>query len=239
MFYAGSPLARVERGLHLGLPPTAADVLAGPLLAALGGEFPEFSFHVTVAGTNTLVQKMLKGAIDTALINPVADDRLFCRDLLIEDLFVVGGPRSGLRPDRPLKFADLADLPLVLPGSRVGIAGTVENTALRRRLKIRSRFATDSLPVAVSLMESGLAYGVLPLSACGKEIAAGRLRHAPLCDPGLTQKLCAAATMHLELPRELAHKVGDIIRRQTHLLTQTEEWPATFLAKEEWDPNND
>ncbi|QFG20176.1 LysR family transcriptional regulator [Actinomadura sp. WMMB 499] len=237
LLYAGSPLARVERGLRLGLPPTAAGVLAAPLLAALGALFPKVGFHVTVAGTDALVQGMLNGTIDTALINPVADDRLFSRDLLVEDLVVVGGPRSDLRPVRPLEFADLARLPLVLPGSHAGIAGLVENTALRRKVRIDSRFATDSLRVAVDLMEAGLAYGVLPLSACGPELGAGRLRHAPLREPALTQRLGVAATSRLELPRELAHRIGDVIRTQTGLLIASGAWPATFLAPDEWDPN--
>ena len=46
--------------------------------------------QVTVASTDQLVEGMLKGAADVAMINPVPDDRMFYRDLLIEDLVVVG-----------------------------------------------------------------------------------------------------------------------------------------------------
>ncbi|OLT30809.1 LysR family transcriptional regulator [Actinomadura sp. CNU-125] len=237
LLYAGSPLARVERGLHLGLPPTTAGVLAAPLLTTLKRMFPKVSFHLTVAGTDTLVQEMLKGTIDLALIDPVADDRVFCRELLVEDLVVVGGPHSDLRPDRPLEFADLARLPLVLPASHAGIAGIIDNVALRRKVRIDSRFATDSLPVAVDLMEAGLAHGVLPLSACGAEIAAERLRYAPLRGPALTHRLGVAVTTQLELPRELAHRIGDVIRRETGLLIGSGVWSATHLAPKQWDPN--
>ena len=237
LHYIGSPLARIERGLHLGMLPTVAGVLAAPLLASLSTAFPKVSFHVTVAGTDPLIEGMLKGTIDIALINPVSDDRLFCRDLLIEELVVVGGPDSELRPGREMTFTELTGLPLVLPSSHNGIAGTVENTALRLKLRIQSRFATDSLLLTLGLIESGLAYGVLPLSACGKEIAAGRLRHAPLCEPALTHHLGVAATSQLELPRELAFKIGDVIRNETALLTTSGTWPAVFLAPHPWDPN--
>jgi hypothetical protein len=56
----------------------------------------------------------------------------------------------------------------------------LENAALRLRLVLQSRFAADSLQVTLDLIESCLAHGVLPLAACNKEIAAGRLRYAPL-----------------------------------------------------------
>src|SRR6202000_3304990 len=82
--YAGSPLARIERGLLFGMVPTAAGVLAAPLVASLGAAFPNVHFHVAVAETDDLVQRLLKGAIDLAVINPVSDDRLFYRQLVIE-----------------------------------------------------------------------------------------------------------------------------------------------------------
>src|SRR5215510_5853128 len=48
MRYAGSPLARVERGLHIGLPPTAACFLSVPLLDSLSAAFPKVEFNISV-----------------------------------------------------------------------------------------------------------------------------------------------------------------------------------------------
>ncbi len=194
--------------------------------------------QVTVASTDQLVEGMLKGAVDVAMINPVPDDRMFYRDLLIEDLVVVGGPASDLQANNPMSFAELVDLPLVLPSSPTGIGNTVENTALRLKVKLRSRFATDSLQVAKGLIEAGLAYGVLPLSACGIEIESRRLRYAPLCEPALTQQLGVAATSQLELPREFAAKIGNIIREEAARLTKSGAWPARFLSPDRWDPSS-
>jgi DNA-binding transcriptional LysR family regulator len=167
--YAGSPLARIERGLLLGMVPTAAGVLAAPLLASLGAAFPNVHVHVAVAETDELVQKMLNGAIDLAVINPVPDDRLFFRHLLIEDLVIVGPAASALSPEDPVRFTDLATLPLVLPSAPTGIRNTLENTALRLKVPINSHFSTDSVEVSKSLVEAGHGYAVLPLSACAAD----------------------------------------------------------------------
>jgi LysR family transcriptional regulator, nitrogen assimilation regulatory protein len=232
--YVGSPLAHLERGLHLGLPPTAAGILAAPLLASVGAAFPRASLELTVAHPDDLVEGMLKGSVDVAVINAVADDRLFYRDLLEEDLVIIGGPASDLRPSRPVSFAELADRPLVLPASRTGIRSTVENTALRRSLRIQSRHATDSVETAKYLVEAGLVHGVLPISACDREIKEGRLRYAPLHEPTLTHRLVAATAPQVELPGGLRAKIGDIIREEAARLTSSGAWPARFLAPHPW-----
>src|SRR6202042_3768507 len=53
--YPGSPLARIERGLLLGMPETAVAVLAAPLIASLTTVFPSASFSVSVGSTDQLV----------------------------------------------------------------------------------------------------------------------------------------------------------------------------------------
>ena len=236
--YVGSPLARIERGIHLGMVPTAAAVLSAPLLTSLRTAFPRASFHVTVAGTDHLVAEMLRGTIDTAVINHITDERLFVRDLLIEELVVVGAPHSDLQPDRPVSFTQLIGMPLLLPESSIGIARSVVNTALRLQLQVQTPIVTDSLQVTLDLLEQGIGYAALPMSACGREIATERVRYAPLVEPTLTQHLAVAASSRLDLPRELAVKVGDILRAETSDLARSGVWQAQFLAQQQWNPNH-
>jgi LysR family nitrogen assimilation transcriptional regulator len=238
VLYAGSPLARIERGLLFGMVPTAAGVLAAPLLASLGTAFPNVHFHVAVAETDDLVLRMLSGAVDLAVINPLPDDRLFYRHLLVEDLVLVGGPTSDLTPETPVRFADLAGLPLVMPSAQTGIRNTLENTALRVKVAITARYSTDSLEVSKHLVAAGLGYAVLPLAACRGDIDAGRLRYAAICEPEINHQLGVAATAALELPREFATKIGILLREEVSRLTKSGFWPAKFVPSPVWDPNS-
>lgn len=229
MRYAGSPLARIERGLHLGLIGTAADLLAGPLLDQLAAAFPKVVFRLTVGGPDELVKEMLRGSIDLAVTVPPADDRLFHGELAAEDLVVVGAADSDLRADVVMTFEQFVANPLVLPASRTGIRAAIENTALRLKYSLQSRFGTDSLAAMKGLVEQGHGLALLPLSACRAEIDARRLRVAPLAEPALEQRLAICVSGDTELPRGFTQQVTEMMRDEAARLIRAGAWPARLI----------
>lgn len=235
--YAASPVARLERNMLLGITETAVDVLAAPLINSLTIVFPDAVFSVTVGSTDQLVEAMLKGAVDVALINPVPDERVFYREMVAEDLVFVGGPDTNLESTRAVTFTEVVALPLVIPRSHSGIGTLLQNASLRTKVDISYRTSTDSLQVTKSLIEAGLVYGVLPASACRREVEDGRLRFAPIREPVLTQHLGVAATSQLDLPREFTVKVGNTIREEVAALIRSGRWRAKLLSPQPWDPN--
>jgi len=235
--YAGSPLARLERNMLLGLLETTVDVLAAPLINSLITVFPNAVFSVTVGSTDQLVDAMLKGAVDVALINPVPDERVFYRKMLIEDLVLVGGPQSLLEATHAVPFIHVVALPLVIPRSPAGIGHALENASLRTKVNMSYRTTSDSLQVTKTLIEAGLVYGILPLSACRREVDDGRLRFAPIREPALTQQLGVAATSQLDLPRELTVKLGNTIREEVAALIKSGRWSAELLSPQPWNPS--
>ncbi|MEU9454426.1 LysR family transcriptional regulator [Streptomyces sp. NPDC048277] len=228
--YAGSPLARVERGLHVGMPETAAAVLAVPLLGALGAAFSRITFQVSAAPTENLLARLLDGSLDIALLDPVEDGRLFQEDLVMEDLVVVGGPDCGLSVDTAVSFVELCAWPLVLPASRVGVRTAVENTALRLKTQLSSRLSTDSLELTKDAVAAGHGFAVLPYSSCAREFATNRLCHASLLDPVLTRPLRLSVTSKLDLPTGLATRVSAIIREETARLIESGTWRARLTT---------
>jgi len=179
----------------------------------------------------------LKGAVDVALINPVPDERVFYRKMLIEDLVLVGGPQSLLEATHAVPFIDVVALPLVIPRSPAGIGHALENASLRTKVNMSYRTTSDSLQVTKTLIEAGLVYGILPLSACRREVDDGRLRFAPIREPALTQQLGVAATSQLDLPRELTVKLGNTIREEVAALIKSGRWSAELLSPQPWNPS--
>lgn len=234
--YAASPVARLERGVRLGLLQTTVDAVAAPLLARLSAAFAGVTFAISTGSTESLVEAMLKGAVDVALINPVADDRVFYRDLLTEDLCVFGSPATDLTRDHPVMFTDVAALPLLIPRSSAGIGAILNNAALRTEVTVDYHVTTDCLTTTKRLVEAGLGYAVLPLSACAAEIARGQLRYAPIAEPALTHTVGVAATSTLELPREFTHKLGEIMREEIAHLIAAGHWVARLSSPKPWEP---
>jgi LysR family transcriptional regulator, nitrogen assimilation regulatory protein len=132
---------------------------------------------------------------------------------------------------------DLAKLPLVMPSAQTGTRNSLENTALRLKVAITTRFSADSLEVSKHLVETGLGYAVIPPGASVADAEAGRLRYAPICEPQLTHQIGVAATSQLELSREFAAKIGVLIREEVARLTKSGLWPATLEPSRSWDPN--
>lgn len=233
--YVGSPLARLGRNLRLGIIDTAVDMLAAPLIGSLSALFPNAVFSVTAASTEDLVAAMLKGSVDVALINPVPDERIFYRPMITEELVLVGGANSGLDPASPVDFADIVELPLVIPRSSAGIGTVLQNAALRAKVAVDHRTTTDSLPVMKQLIESGLAYAVLPLSACAREINLSTMHFAPII-PSLSNQLGVGATAQLTLPREVMVRLGNTIREEVQRLIKSGRWQAELVAAQGWNP---
>jgi DNA-binding transcriptional LysR family regulator len=235
MQWVGSPWGRVKHDVVLGMPAATAGVLAAPLLGTLTATLPTVNVRVAVADSGQLVERMLKGEIAFAVLHgPLPDERLFYRNMVAECPVLVGGPASRLAPDQAVRFSDLAELPLVLPSLQTSLRQTMNITALRQQVTINSRYETDSLLVSKKLIQEGLAYGILPLSACGAEVDAGLLRYAPLTDPVMTQHLGVAIQPQLGLNRGFVAKFAATIRDEAALLIESGVWPAELLAKREW-----
>lgn len=233
--YVGSPIARLGRNLRLGIIDTAVDMLAAPLIGSLSALFPNAVFSVTAASTEDLAAAMLKGSVDVALINPVPDERIFYRPLITEELVLVGGANSGLDPAAPVDFADIVELPLVIPRSSAGIGTVLQNAALRAKVAVDHRTTTDSVPVMKQLIEADLAYAVLPLSACAREINMSTMHFAPIT-PTLSNQLGVGATAQLALPREVMVRLGNTIREEVQRLIKSGRWQAELVAAQGWNP---
>lgn len=225
----GSPVAQLEGGVTFGMPAGCACVLAEPLLRRLASAFPKVKLRLVERESGQLVEGLLKGEVDLAVIlGPAPDERLFESELLQEDLVLVGAPTSGLSPDRPRPFRALAGLPLVLSGVQPGARSLIEKTALRSQVALDIRFEVDSLQVVKALVAAGEGYGVLPVSAIAPELRRGALRYAPICDPAMTQHLVFVARPHLVMPRSFVAEFGVLVREEVAALVRSGDWPATL-----------
>jgi len=177
----------------LGMMPTVAAVLAGPLARRVAERHPEVSLRVVEGYTGHLVEWVQRGATDaTLLYGPATGFHLPTQDLFVEGLVLAGAAGSGLSPEVPVRLAEAARHPLVLPSRPHGLRAIVEAAATRARIALNLRHEADSFLVLKDLVECGLGYAILPRSAIRREEREGRLRVAPLVRPAIRRQVVLA-----------------------------------------------
>jgi LysR family nitrogen assimilation transcriptional regulator len=214
-----------------GIVPTASYVLAGQLAYQVAARFPGISLRIVEGYSVHLIEWLQRGEIDVAIMyGSAADFHLKTQPLLTDELVLVGPPNCDLEPDVPVTVAALAALPLVLPSRPNGLRLSVESAAAKAKVKLVVRFEADSFRVLNDLVEKGLGYAVLPLSAFGREREARFLKFAPLIKPKVTRQLV------LGLPSDgVASRATQIVIELVHAeikeLIRAGAWPAKLLFR--------
>jgi LysR family nitrogen assimilation transcriptional regulator len=214
-----------------GIVPTASYVLAGQLAYRVAARFPGISLRIVEGYSVHLIEWLQRGEIDAAIMyGSDADFHLETQPLLLDELVLVGPPDSDLKPDVPVTVAALSALPLVLPSRPNGLRLIVEGAAAKAKVKLIVRFEADSFRVLNDLVEKGLGYAVLPLSAIGREREARYLKFAPLIQPKVTRQLVLGLP-----PDRVASRatkvVIDLAREEIKELTHSGAWPAKLLFR--------
>jgi len=215
--------------IAFGMPPTVSYVLASRLARRVAEQAPNVSLRIVEGYTGHLIDWLQRGEIDISILyGPASDLHMKVEELVREQLMLIGPPSCELDPAKPVTVAEMTKLPLVLPSSSHGLRAMVENGARRIKGKLNIRFEADSFVVLKELVESGLGYTVLPLSAFSREADNGKLRYAPLSKPPLMRQLVMAGQDDTGLSRA-TRIVRQLVRDEITALVQGGEWQAQLL----------
>lgn len=180
----------IKGTVSLGVPPTAGEVLAGPLVERFARQYPDVTIRIVPAFSGYLLDMLQRGEIDLAVMYETHTLRQIpVEPLIVERLYLVGSPTDGPGSERSIRFADLAGLPLILPGPRHGLRVLIENEAKRLGVELNVPIEADSLQVLKDLVSRGLGHTILPIAPVHNETQAGVLRALPITSPELTRKL--------------------------------------------------
>ncbi|CAG9272460.1 LysR family transcriptional regulator [Paraburkholderia unamae] len=216
----------------IGLLPSTSALLAGPLVSAIKARYPAIRLRITVGYAGHLQRWLEAGEIDTALLyNLKATPTIHAEALLEESLCVVGPPSSALDPARPVTFAELAALPVVLTSAPHGIRSLLEQACREAGVTLGVVAETNSMDVQKTLVASGHGYTVLPAIAVGDDVARGQLRTAPLCEPVLQRKIVLALPNTRRMAVAVRCATGVLVE-EMKLAVERGAWPsARWLAQ--------
>ncbi len=197
--------------VSIGLPPTVADIISVPLVAAFGKAHPQASLRLVSAYTGYLLDWLHRGEIDVAVLyDPRPARSLRSQPLLLENLFLIGPPGAGFSIARAFPFRELDGRRLLLPSTRHGLRTIVEHCASEAGITLDVVVEADSYAALKDLVRHGHGWTILPLAPIHEDIVAGRLTGAPLIDPVPTRRLVLSYPGDRSVPR-LARFAGEAI----------------------------
>jgi len=190
----GSRSQQVAGRVSVGLPTSASAVLSAPLLRAAFERYPSVRIHLVESMSGYLLEWIESGRIDLAVLfdaQPLSGVTL--EPILVEDLWLVGGPQAPGTQRGEVPLAEVARCPLVLPSSTQTHRRLVEGVALSNGFALEILAEVDSLATQKTLVRGGDIYTVLAHSAIQADLAEGRLSAARIVAPSISRRVSMAA----------------------------------------------
>jgi len=218
---SGAPTGHVA----LGMMPSVSYILAGRVAVRVARDLPGVSLRIVEGFGGHLVDWLHRGDVDLSLLyGPAADLHLRVTELLVEELVLVGPWASDLSSDTPVPVSKLSHMTLVLPSRPHGLRMVVEASAEKAGARLHVQFEADSFRVQKTLVESGLGFTILPLSAVERELHLKR--------PRITRDIVLALPSSRNETRATAAVASLIVDEITQMVKRG-EWQARPVARGE------
>jgi LysR family nitrogen assimilation transcriptional regulator len=214
----------------IGLPTTVALAAAVPILGMCREQFPAIRLKIIEAYSGYLIEWLLSGRLDFALLfGDAPDASVVKRPLLDERLALVTSTRSKRVP-RSLTLREVAHWPLVLPGREHGLRRIIEEACLPLGLELDVVAEIDSLSSVKKAVESGIGSTILSVASVAEEVEAGRLRASTIEDASMLRRVVSATSV----TRPITPAASAVLELTTGLLQQmvlSGIWPAQWVGK--------
>ncbi len=223
---AGDPSGKVV----FGVPHSASNALALPLLQAVSQHLPKVELELTEELTGNLVQQLRSGQINLALLfDDGTLDEFACEYLLDEDMALISPVSAADRPQAAVTLQQALRLPLILPANPHGVRPIIEAVARAHGLPRPNVMAEiSSVSILRTTLLAGLGHTLLPVMPLQNELAAGTLCAVPVEDPTLTRRLALCVSKHIPLSAA-ATAVARLAADLTKNLCTTNAWQGAAL----------
>jgi LysR family nitrogen assimilation transcriptional regulator len=218
---ASTPAGRVV----IGMPPSVGAVLTASLVRQFRSEFPKVSLGVMEGFSGHVLEWLMTGRIDVAVLyNAPRTSVLVTEPLLTDELFLLGpvsdpaGAGNGT-----VAASQLARIPLILPSRPHGLRVLVDDLLSGIGVAPNVQVEIDAMPSTLSLVESGIGYTILSYSSAHHLIEAGRIRKWSIVEPTMTRSLVVATSTQRPVTKAARALVG-LVRKQVDALIAEGRW---------------
>ena len=225
---AAEPVGEVR----VGLPQSMAALLTVPLVRRVLADLPRVRLRVIESMTGYIPDWVREGRLDLGLVFRDEIGRgLTVERLLSEQLFLIGpagaakGPAPAADGIGQVGFADLSELPMVLPGAPHGLRDLIDQRGRRAGIRLRVIAEVDALAQITALVAEGLGWSILTFTTIREALSADRIHAWRIEDPAIARSvfLCRPS----DRPRTSAVvAVEQRLRAVIEELIRDGTWPA-------------
>jgi DNA-binding transcriptional LysR family regulator len=188
--------ASVPSGVvRLAMQASVTQFLVGPLFARVQRDFPQIELQLMEGFSGKIEDWLANGQVDVAIFSRYGGHGLKLDETLAtDDLYLVGPAGDALTARPECRFADLAQVPLVLPGLPDGLRLMLADLARKQGVALDVALEVNSLTAMKEIVASGLGYTILTQQAVLSETQLGRLQTSVIVEPRLSRTLFLATS---------------------------------------------
>lgn len=181
----------------IGLPTSLARALTVPLTRVFRQKMPDATISISEGLSAAMIESLVNGRLDIAVVYnaaPGADIEITA--LQVEDLFLVQSRAHAGTATGPIRLADLAALPLVIPSRPNAIRMRVESELAAAGCCPRIALEIDGVSAILDLVADGAGAAILSRNAVASAVAPARFRLRVIHEPRLQAQIALAVSAH-------------------------------------------
>ncbi|PLZ02419.1 LysR family transcriptional regulator [Burkholderia sp. WAC0059] len=173
----------------VGLPTTMTSILAMPLFERIRASYPGIRLQFFESMSGYLNELLANGRLDLAILFRDSNTPgISAMPLFDEELYLMGDPGTGVSARaRTCEFAALAGVPMVAPGVSNGLRLLLERSFAREQVPLHIVADIDSLPMLLSIAQSGAACTILPPSSLASREVTNRPKTRRIVGPTINR----------------------------------------------------
>ena len=209
----------------LGMLPSTVDMISSPFVSAVAAAYPGIRVRIAVGYAGTLMQWLVAGEIDAALLyGAERSPDIQTTPLVEEPLWVIGPKQARLKRGKPVALASLAEHKLVLPSAPHGIRTLVEHACAVTGVTLDICAETNALSVQRALVLGGHGLTILPPIAVADDLRSQQLSGAPLMEPTISRTIVLALPANRSTGRHVRCAI-ELLIEQARGAIASGAWP--------------
>lgn len=211
----------------VGVPFTIGPLLGPALLKTTGERYPGVFLKVVSANSNTLLEWLVSGRIDIAILQLMRPPQnLIVEPLLQEDLYLIGPPDNEVFQSKTVPMRNVMNLPLYLSEAGSELRRFLDAAAQSAGIAYNVVVEMDSIEMMKAMARAG-GFSIMPISTVREEIKHGVLAASMIVMP-TPQRVMMLATTSFQPLSVATRAVAETMRRTVRDLVSSGEWVATL-----------